>query len=53
MILKTSVGAVARMTQALKMDEQIAKYSAAVAIRYGEDRFCDLFAQIRHLNHSQ
>ena len=53
MILKTSVGAVARMTHVLKMGEKNAKYSAAVAIRYGEDRFCDFSAQIRHMRHSQ
>ena len=52
-ILKISVGAVARMIQVLKMGEKIAKYSVAVACRYGEDRFCDFFAQIRHTRHSQ
>ena len=51
--LKTSDGTVARMTKVLKMGEQIAKYSAAIAIRYGEDRFRDFFAQIRHIRHSQ
>ena len=40
------------MTKVLKMDEKIAKYSAAVAMRYGEDRFCDFLAQIRYIRHS-
>ena len=53
MILKTSDGAVARMTKVLEMGDKIAKYSAAVAIRYGEDRFCDFVAQIRCISHSQ
>lgn len=51
--LKTSVGTVARMTKVLKMGEKIAKYSAAVAYRYGEDRFRDFFAQIRRIRRSQ
>jgi hypothetical protein len=46
-ILKTAIGNVARRTRALKMREKIAKYSAAVAHRYGEERFCDFVAQIR------
>ena len=41
------------MTKALKMGEKIVKYSAAVAIRYGEDRFYDFLAQIRCIRHSQ
>jgi len=51
--LKTAVGTVARMTKVLKMGEKIAKYSAAVAHRYGEDRFCDFLAQILCIRHSQ
>jgi hypothetical protein len=41
------------MTKVLKMGEKIAKYSATVAMRYGEDRFCDFLAQIRYIRHSQ
>ena len=51
--LETAIGTVARRTRALKMRDKIAKYSAAVAHRYGEDRFCDFVAQIRRLSHSQ
>lgn len=41
------------MTKVLKMGGKIAKYSAAVAYRYGEDRFRDFSAQIRRIRRSQ
>jgi len=52
-ILKTAIEPVARRTRALKMREKIEKYSAAVAHRYGEERFFDFVVQIRWHSHSQ
>jgi hypothetical protein len=45
--LKTAIGTIARRTRALKMHDKIAKYSATVAHRYGEERFFDFVVQIR------
>ncbi|MDX1253025.1 MAG: hypothetical protein IDH49_12390 [Gammaproteobacteria bacterium] len=44
---------VARAGKTLKMGEKMTKYSAAVARRYGEDRFCHFLAQIQRIDRPQ